>query len=99
MSFGKQTRELRLSEEPRKVGEKMPVDPSTLRRGLYRIMNPPGMEHDVQVEDVNGGFASPLPESLYRQRRYKPPFEKLPTREEYFAALDAAKKNRDEASK
>jgi len=83
----------------KKKGEKMAVDPSTLRRGLYRIMNPPGMEHDVQVEDVNGGQSTPLTESRYRARGYKPSFERLPTREEYFAAKEAAQKKGDKESK
>ena len=64
----------------------MTVDPKTLRRGIYRIKTPEGMEDDAQVEDVDGGSAMPLPESVYRQREYEPPFDKLPWREDYYAA-------------
>ena len=63
----------------------MTVSPSELRRGIYRTKNPEGMEDDAQVKDVNGGSDMPLPESLYRERGYSPPFDDLPWREAYFA--------------
>lgn len=67
----------------------MATDPRTLRRGIYRSANPSPLEHDVQVQDVNGGSDMPLPESIYRARGYEPPFDELPWRDEYFAARDA----------
>jgi len=67
---------------------KMTVDPRTLRRGIYRIKNPPPYEDDAQVEDVHGGSSMPLSESIYRERGYDPPFDELPSSEEYHASLD-----------
>jgi hypothetical protein len=55
-----------------------------LRRGIYRIENPHS-EDEVQVRDVNGGAEMPISESLYRSRRYDPPVEDLPTREQFYA--------------
>lgn len=67
----------------------MTVDPRTLRRGIYRIKNPAGMEDDAQVRDANGGSEMPLGESLYRERGYSPPFDELPWRDAYFASRKA----------
>ena len=63
----------------------MTTDPKTLRRGIYRVKNPEPMEADAQVQDVNGGSETSLPESLYRARGYEPPFDKLPWRDDFFA--------------
>jgi hypothetical protein len=57
---------------------------SDLRRGLYRI-EIPGIEDEVQVEDVNGGSETHIPKSLYQARGYEPPYEDLPSLDEYFA--------------
>ena len=65
----------------------MTVDPSKLRRGIYRVKNPEPFEDDAQVEDVNGGSSMPLSESVYRERGYDPPFDELPSSDEYYAAL------------
>lgn len=70
-------------------GGTMVVDPSTLRRGIYRIKNPEGLEDDAQVRDVAGGSDMPLSESVYRERGYEPPFDDLPWREDYLAVLSA----------
>ena len=67
----------------------MTADPKTLRRGIYRVKNPVGIEDDAQVRDVHGGSDMPLPESIYREREYSPPFEDLPWRDDYFAAQKA----------
>ena len=64
----------------------MPVDPRTLRRGIYRIKRPRGIEDDAHVEDA--GTDMPLPESIYRQRGYEPPFDDLPWSDDYFASKD-----------
>lgn len=58
---------------------------SSMRKGLYRINRPIGMENDVQVGDVNGDNDMPLPESIYRERGYQPPFDELPWQEKYFS--------------
>jgi hypothetical protein len=59
-----------------------PADPRTSRCGLYRIKSPPPDENDVMVE---GGSDGLLAETLYRELRYRPPFEELPWADEYFS--------------
>jgi len=51
---------------------------SSLRVGVYRVINPAGMENDAIVDD--GSVSMPIPESLYRERGYKPDFDDLPIR-------------------
>lgn len=63
----------------------MTVDPKELRRGIYRIKRPSGMEDDAQVQDIGGGSEILLPESDYRARGYAPPFDELPWQGEYSA--------------
>lgn len=58
---------------------------SSKRRGLYRVETPPSIEDYAQVIDENEGVENAVDESLYRARGYKPPFETLPTRDDYFA--------------
>lgn len=67
----------------------MVVNQSTLRRGIYRVDGVGGLPNWAQVEDVNGGSSMPLDEDIYRQRRYQPPYESLPTRAEYEASRNA----------
>lgn len=63
----------------------MVISPHLLRRGIYKTERPAGMPTDVMVEDVNGGSAMELPEDTYRDRGYLPPFENVPTYDEYVA--------------
>ncbi len=55
------------------------MNQNALRRGVYKVINPNGMENDAIVEDINGGNRMPLAESIYRERGYKPEFDVLLT--------------------
>jgi hypothetical protein len=65
--------------------ETMSADPRTSRCGLYRIKSPPPDENDVMVEPAFGGAQDLLPETAYRERGYRPPFEELPWADEFLA--------------
>lgn len=65
------------------------VDQRNLRRGIWRSRPVGGLEAYAYVVDVNGKSGMPLDESLYRDREYEPPFDELPTQEEYEAAQNA----------
>ena len=52
------------------------------REGVCRVKNPDGIEDDDVVTDEDGGNELTVPESVYRAREYRPPFDGLPWRDE-----------------
>ena len=53
--------------------------------GIYRMDGVEGIEPYAQILDA-GGSDYPIPESLYREQQYEPPFEALPTKDQHEAA-------------
>ena len=57
-----------------------------LRRGLYRIRYPGGLDSDVRTREIDGSEELTIAEPLYRARGYAPAFEDLPWQNDYFAS-------------
>ena len=51
--------------------------------GVYRTKDSTGAEY--ALADYGASALGELPRSLYEERGYKPPFDQLPTKEEYEA--------------
>ena len=50
-------------------------------QGRYRTV--PASDHGAMAYVINDGIASYIPEVAYRQKKYLPAFDELPTEDEY----------------